>query len=119
MRLEEGRHMCDQVIAMLEITEQLRTIGEDIKDNRTVALLLCSLPETYTALIKALETRPEQELTLEYVKGKLIYEYDRRKENTHHDDKALKMYKDTKQNKESGACFCYKRTGHLKKDCSI
>lgn len=37
----------------------------------------------------------------------------------HHDDKALKMYKGTKHSKESRACFCCNRTGHLKKDCSI
>lgn len=51
MRLEEGQQMCNHVNAKLEIIEQLRAIGEDIKDDHIVSLLLCSLLETYTALI--------------------------------------------------------------------
>lgn len=70
MRLEEGQQMSDHMKAMLEIIEQLYAIREDIKDNHNVALLLCSLPETYTVLINALETRSMQEMTLEYVKVK-------------------------------------------------
>lgn len=64
--------MYNHMKAMLEIIEQLHAIGVDIKDKYIVALLLCSLPETYPALINALENRPEQELTLEYIKGKLF-----------------------------------------------
>lgn len=74
--------------AMLEIIEQLRAFREYTKDNNIVALLFCSFAETYA---NALETRPKQELTPIYVK--LIEEFDRRKENMHHDDKDVQRHK--------------------------
>lgn len=44
-------------------------------------MLLSSLPESYNSFITALKSRPECDLTLEYVKGKLYDEWKRRVEN--------------------------------------
>ncbi|CDW59818.1 retrovirus pol polyprotein, partial [Trichuris trichiura] len=41
-----------------------------------------SLPETYSGLVTALEGRDEADLTVEYVTGKLLDEYQRRLENS-------------------------------------
>ena len=41
-------------------------------------LFLSSLPDSYGTLIAALETRPEEDLTTELVKGKLLEELKRR-----------------------------------------
>lgn len=48
--------------------------------NQKVVSLLYSLQESDDLLINALETTPEADLTLEYVKGKLRDEYNFRKE---------------------------------------
>lgn len=79
---------------MLNSMDQLAALGEALKDKMIIALLLCSLPESYNTLITALETRSEDELTIELVKGKLLDEDRRRKNVRDHtderDDKALK-----------------------------
>src|SRR5580765_7892186 len=92
-----------------------------------IALLLCSLPESYNTLITALETRSENELTIELVKGKLLDEDRRRKNAKDHtderDDKALKAQfkkfaKTTqKQDVKDVTCFFCQKSGHMKKDC--
>lgn len=56
MRLGREQDMQEHINAMLEVIAQLRSIGENITDSHTAAMLLCSLPDTYTALINALET---------------------------------------------------------------
>ena len=67
---------------MLEIVEQLRGLGEELKDDHVAALLLCGILESYGTLITAPEARSAEELTLELVKGKLIDELNRREENS-------------------------------------
>ena len=44
--------------------------------------MLSSLPDSYGTLITALETRPEEDLTKELVKNKLLEEYSRRMESS-------------------------------------
>lgn len=124
MRFNKGKTMQEHISALLEITIQLRSMGEEIKSNHIVAILLCSLPDTYSALINALEMRPEAEITLDFVKNRLIEEYQRRKElaecNTESDtEKALKMADTKPHTRETRVCFRCKKVGHLKKDCTI
>ncbi|GAB1862403.1 hypothetical protein CAJAP_03482 [Camponotus japonicus] len=112
---------------MLNSVDQLAALGETLKEKMTIALLLCSLPESYNTLITALETRSENELTIELVKGKLLDEDRRRKNAKDHtderDDKALKAQfkkfaKTTqKQDVKDVTCFFCQKLGHMKKDC--
>ena len=67
--------MHDYIGYTLEMVKCLRGIGEEIKDFHIAALLLSGLPESYTMLVKALDAHPDDELTLEYVKGKLVEKY--------------------------------------------
>lgn len=75
MRFKMEQTMQEHINEMLETVERLRGIGEDVKDSNITALLLCSLPESYSPLIIALESRPENDLTLDYDKGKLLDEF--------------------------------------------
>jgi hypothetical protein len=63
--------MEQHVTTMQDLVDKLTALGEEIKDHFLVAMLLSSLPETYSTLITALESRPDTELTLGFVKGKL------------------------------------------------
>jgi len=67
----------------------------------------------------ALDARPDDELTLEYVKGKLIDEFKRRTENNDKSATALKALNlnKIKTRSETHDCFYCKKSGHLKKDC--
>lgn len=49
--------------------------------NEVVAMLFSSLLESYGSLVTALESRPEEDLTLEFVKGKLLDEWRRREQH--------------------------------------
>ncbi|KFD60150.1 hypothetical protein M514_27678 [Trichuris suis] len=123
--------MQDHINSMLEVVELLKGTGTEISDGELVAVLLCSLPESYSGLITALEGRDESELSVDYVTGKMLDEYQRRVEScgsTDDDGTALRMSSaksnrprqwkgDRPNNKERRKCFFCKRPGHLKADC--
>lgn len=120
-KLCENGDMENHLNCMQEMTDKLEALGEKLQDHMFVAMLLCSLPESHNGLIIALESRSENELTTVFVKGKLMDEYFRRRNNQQQDteDKALKIQK-TPASKEQNnlSCFFCKKTGHMKKDCS-
>lgn len=109
----------------------LATLGEVLKDKLIIAMLLSSLSDSYSTLVTALETRSEDELTLQLVKGKLIDEDNKRKDVRHHEKgseaKALKVLnkqpktgmqqKQIQQKSQEISCFFCKKRGHMKKDC--
>jgi hypothetical protein len=116
----------------LETVERLHGIGEEISDFHVAALLLSGLPDSYETLVTALDARPDDELTLEYVKGKLVDEYKRKTEANKDNyksetalracDKSKYKSKFNNNSKESASqetreCFYCKKKGHLKKEC--
>src|SRR6218665_3214967 len=114
----------------LVLVEQLRGVGEEVSDQQVATLLLCGLPDGYET---ALEARDEDELTLEYVKDKLVDAYKRKKDSEADSTESRTesaMYSGTirphshmnnrhNRNKETRTCFFCKRQGHLKKDCAV
>jgi len=126
-KLKPDQDMQNYIRSTLEIVERLRGIGEEIPDFHIAALLLSGLPDNYETLVTALDARPDDELTLEYVKGKLIDEYRRRSDSsTTESDKLESALKTKFKGKAAGAgstpretreCFFCKKPGHLKNDC--
>lgn len=126
MRLAEDGDMEIHINHMLNVVDELAALGEVLKDKLIIAMLLSSLPESYSTLVTALETRAEDELTLQLVKGKLIDE-DKRRKNVRHEekseDKALKvLHKQSKQQKQvqksqEVSCYFCKKRGHPKRNC--
>jgi hypothetical protein len=112
--------MQDYIRSVLELVERLHGIGEDIPDFHVAALLLSGLPDYYETLVTALDARPDSELTLEYVKGKLVDEF-QRKTGTSATSKSISALKivhtSNDMKKEMRECFFCKKTGHLKKEC--
>jgi len=124
MKLAENGNMEEHIINMLIIKDKLEAIGENIKEELFIAMILGSLPDSYNSLMNALESRPEEDLTLSLVKGKLIDEYRRRISNSAEanevQDKVLKTRdsgKYTKPRHDLAECFFCKKKGHMKKDC--
>lgn len=77
MRLKEDGDMEIHINKMQELVDKLSALDEVLGDKLVVAMLLCSLPDSYSSMITALESRSEDDLTLTLVKGKLIDEHRR------------------------------------------
>ena len=95
LKLSETGNMEQHLQQIEDRINQLASAGEILAEKLTVAIILSSLPESYGTLITALETRPEEDLTQELVKNKLLEEYSRRTEQASvqrevDDQKALK-----------------------------
>ena len=133
LKLTETGSMETHLVQMEDLIERLSSLGEALAEPLTVALFLSSLPDSYSTLITALETRPEADLTVELVKNKLMEEYKRRNESTvtatSMDQQALKAVHSSIKPAEGGkptggykqqnpvVCFFCKKPNHMKKEC--
>ncbi|UYV64622.1 hypothetical protein LAZ67_3001360 [Cordylochernes scorpioides] len=115
--------MQQHITTMMELVDKLRTIGETLKDSHITAILLCSLPKSYSNLITMLESRSDDELTLEFTKNKLLDEHTRRVESSKDESTASKALKSLhgassqRRQKEKKFCsFCHK-PNHSKEEC--
>ncbi|XP_062704546.1 uncharacterized protein LOC134286871 [Aedes albopictus] len=80
MRLQEEENMSDHLMKALELVHRLPRMGEPLKEHLVVAIMLSSLPDSYSPLVTSFEGRPEEDLKLDYVKGKLLDEWRRKTE---------------------------------------
>lgn len=122
LKLTETGCMERQITTMQDLVDKLTALGEEIEDHLFIAMLLSSLPDTYSTLITALESRPEAELTLALVKGKLFDEHKRRRgvPNADEDSTAMKAWqRNGATTGESGkSCYFCRKSGHFKQDCA-
>jgi hypothetical protein len=81
IKLKEGDTMQAHINNVKELAEQLDAIGAAVTENDIAMTLLSSLPENYGNLIVALEARPSEELTIEFVASRLLAEEKRRQES--------------------------------------
>lgn len=81
IKLKEGDGMQAHINQVRELAEQLDAIGAPVTDSDIAMTLLCSLPEQYDSLIVALESRPSDDLTSEFVASRLLAEEKRRQES--------------------------------------
>src|SRR6218665_3567628 len=121
LKLTERGDMENHLAEMQNLIDQLASLGEPLAEHLSVALFLSSLPDSYGTLIKALETRPEEDLTTELVKGKLLEEFKRRSNvfpmQNELESKVLKMTKTEVKPKPPLTCFFCKKPNHVKKEC--
>ena len=125
LRLREGGDMAKHLSEVSGLVSRLHAMGEKLGEHWVVAILLSSLPESYSPLITALEGRSEEDLKLEYVKGKLLDEWRRRSERDEddgdHGDTALRASL-RRRGHGSGVytqrdCFYCHEEGHFQRDC--
>lgn len=120
LKVEEGGDVEGHVKDMTDLFQKLIDIGEVISDGWSVAMLLSSLPRSFDTLITALETRPEDDLTLSLVQSKLISEYRKRISSGGECDnnvKVLKVNSNMQKLKFKRLCFFCNEEGHVKSDC--
>ena len=77
-KLTEHGDVENHLAEMQNLINELASLGEPLAEHLSVVLFLSSLPDSYGTLITALETGPEEDLTTELVKGKLLEEFKRK-----------------------------------------
>ncbi|KXJ83780.1 hypothetical protein RP20_CCG025484 [Aedes albopictus] len=96
-------------------------MGEALKEHLVVAILLSSLPKSFNPLVIALEGRPEEDLKLDYVKGKLLDEWKRRNESQEREtEKVMKIaYNEAENRRSRRVCHRCKQEGHFWRNCPV
>ena len=127
--LTEDGDMEDHLQEIFNLIDKLSSLGEELKPNLTIVLILCSLPDSYTSLINSLEARKEEDLTIDIVREKLLEEFHRRKDTKINNEVALKTNyrknfsnsnKNCQQKGNESSQFVCKHCGkirHLMKNC--
>lgn len=90
LKLRDGDSMRAHLLAFDDLIRQLKTAGEKIEEADLVISLFQTLPDTYDPLVTALENIPEEELSLEAVKQRLLAEELKRTER-HEDSGEVKL----------------------------
>lgn len=120
---EEGADMEKHLFAIEELFDRLSCAGQKLESSLQVAMVYRSLPESYNGLVTALESRPDDDQTLEFVKQRLMDEYHRRMEkrdvSSERSDRALGASNEGTRRKRSRQRVCYycRKPGHFRRDC--
>ena len=122
--------MIDHVNKLKTIAEQLEALDDPVSDKDLVMILISSLPDEYNNLITALETLKEDSLTWNYVRDRVINEFERRKSERSKKSDQEALYVNMKYKKGGGGhtsnkkkgienfkCHYCKEKGHFLKDC--
>lgn len=119
LRLERGGDMEAHISRLTELFEKLNNLQEDkiLDDHWLVAILFSSLPDEYETLVTALEARPDEDLTLNLAKGKLLDEWQKRKNRSEDDDDAETALHARSSASSVVKCFFCKKSGHKKFEC--
>lgn len=120
MNMTEGQEMEKHLFELEELFDRLHCAGQQLDTSLRIAMMLRSVPDSYDGLVTALESRKDEDLTIELVKQKLMDEWQRRSERLGNpgesDEKALKLY--TKR-QEQKVCYYCSKPGHFKRNCRL
>ena len=79
LKMDESTTMIEHVNKMKTIAEHLEALDDAVQEKDIVMILLSSLPPDYNNLITTLETLKEENLGWDYVRDRLLTEFERRK----------------------------------------
>ena len=121
IQMADGENMVGHINKVKTMAEQLEAIGAPVKEDDIVMTLLSSLPQSYSNLIIALETRSDN-LTLEFVTARLLHEESRRKETSSQKEEAAFYSQPTPKHalinkKRTDTCNYCKKPGHWFRNC--
>lgn len=115
-KLGESGDVERHLLEMDTLFDKLENAGLDLEEKLKIAMVLRSMPESYHFLASALEARPDDDITMELVRSKLMDEYHKRLERCGKSSSKEQVLKTQKASTEK-VCFFCKKPGHFKRDC--
>src|SRR6202012_308579 len=72
MKMGESESLEHHLLQFEKVLRDLKSVGAKMEEEDIVFQLLLSLPKSYEPIVTALETMKAEELTMEFVKGRLL-----------------------------------------------
>lgn len=72
LKMKENEQLENHLLKFNKIVRQLKAVGANMEDEDVICQLLLSLPKTFDQVVTALETMKAEDLTMEFVKGRLL-----------------------------------------------
>lgn len=72
MKMGENESLQNHLLQFEKVLRDLKSVGAKMEEEDIVCQLLLSLPKSYEPIVTALETMKAEELTMEFVKGRLL-----------------------------------------------
>lgn len=120
VNLPERGNLEEHLREIDDLFDRLDAAGTELDKDTKVCMLLRSLPPSFDGIVAALDSREDDDISLDIVKSKLMDEYHRRleREGVGTGSKSEKaMQSVNNKSKESRVCHFCKRAGHLRRDC--
>lgn len=115
MELGHGESMQDHLQRIFEYFSELSEMDAKLEDSVAVSVILSSLNDEYDGLITAMEAWDDQKLTLQAVKGKLMDEWEKKKDK----EGGSAAFVVKKIRGREFTCFFCGKPNHLKRDCPL
>ena len=117
MNIEDDDDMLVNIIKVKIFADWVNGADVAINDGDIVMTLLESLSSSYEYFIVAMESRPIQQLTLDYVTSRLLHELSRRKENESRGETSTLLVKQSpgaasRRSTEKVCFYCAKEGPH-------
>ncbi|KAF2345871.1 Zinc finger CCHC-type [Trinorchestia longiramus] len=117
-KLENGQNLQDHLKVCVELFEELDIIGDAMKEEERVIILLSSLPDRFSTLVTALEAH-EKIPAWEVVTERLLNEERRQRGGPETSDSSEKLLVSFKRNQKLIKCFECGKEGHIKRQCRV
>lgn len=124
LKMKEDDNLEAHLLKFDKILRNLKSVGAKMEEEDIICQLLLSLPENYDSVVTALETMKAEELTMEFVKGRLLDCDTKRKTNifsdVHLESKKVNenyLTAMAAHSKKSVECFGCGKSGHYRNQC--
>lgn len=117
--LSEQGDLEKHLLEIDDLFDRLSAAGTELDKDTQICLLLRSLPPSFDGLVTALDSRSDDDISIDVVKSKLADEYHRRLERDASTSKVEKAMKSVGNSQRSDVRVCHfcNKPGHIKRNC--